>query len=57
MLAIVVAAVVTIIASFGAAWFGARLQRKWTPNPIRPIENLGDRIEATTAFISSGDER
>jgi hypothetical protein len=46
MLAIVVAGVVTIIASFGAAWFGARLQRKWTPNPIPPIENLGSRIEA-----------
>ena len=35
----------TIVAAFGAAWFGARLQRKWTPNPIPPIENLGGRIE------------
>jgi hypothetical protein len=42
--AILITAAVTILASFGAAWLGARLQRKWTPNPVPPIEAVGGRI-------------
>ena len=42
--ALLVTAVVTIVAAFGAAWLGARLQRKWTPNPVPPIEAVGGRI-------------
>ena len=41
---LLIGAAVTIIASFGAAWLGARLQRKWTPNPVPPIEAVGGRI-------------
>jgi hypothetical protein len=53
MLAILVAAVVTVIAAFGAALFGARLQRKWTPNPIPAIENLAGRIEGLQQRMES----
>lgn len=45
MAALLIASVVTIIASFGAAYLGALLQRKWTPNPVPSIEKLGGRIE------------
>lgn len=53
MLGIIIAAAVTIVAAFSAAWFGARLQRKWTPNPIPPIEKLGGRIEELRHRIES----
>lgn len=52
MIGIAVTVVVTIIAAFGAAWFGARLQRKWTPNPIPPIKTLGERIEQRIEQLS-----
>jgi hypothetical protein len=42
--ALLITAAVTILAAFGAAWYGARLQRKSTPNPIPPIEAVGSRI-------------
>lgn len=44
MTALLIGAAVTIVAGFGAAWLGARLQRKWTPNPIPSIEALSGRI-------------
>jgi hypothetical protein len=45
MHALLIGGAVTIVASFGAAWLGARLQKKWTPNPNPSIEALGSRIE------------
>ena len=44
MAALLIGAAVTIIAAFGAAWLGARLQRKWTPNPIPSIDAIGGQI-------------
>jgi len=44
MTAQIVGYVVTLLAAFGAAWLGARWQRKWTPDPIPSIKELGSRI-------------
>ena len=58
MLALIIG-IVTIAASFGAAWLGAWLQRNWTPDPRpdiravearvnelrRPIENVEGRVQ------------
>jgi hypothetical protein len=41
---LLIGAAVTIIASFGAAWLGAGLQRKWTVNPVPSIEAVGGRV-------------
>jgi hypothetical protein len=53
MAALVIASVVTVIASFGAAYLGALLQRKWTPNPIPSIEKLGGRVEEVRQRIEA----
>jgi hypothetical protein len=42
--ALLITAAVTILAAFGAAWYGASLQRRSTPNPIPAIEAVGGRI-------------
>lgn len=44
MIALLIGAVVTIVAAFGGAWLGAALQRKWTPNPIPVIDELGRNL-------------
>lgn len=54
--ALLIGAAVTIIAAFGAAWLGARLQRKWTPNPVPSMEALGDRITELQQRIEANEE-
>ncbi len=54
--ALLIGAVVTIIAAFGAAWLGARLQRKWTPNPIPSIDALGGRITELRQRMEAAEE-
>lgn len=44
MVTLLIGAFVTIVAAFGGAWLGAALQRKWTPNPIPVIDQLGQKL-------------
>lgn len=40
----IVATVVTVITPFGAAYYAAWLQRKWTPDPIPAIKDVESRV-------------
>jgi len=53
MAVLLITSAVAIVASFGAAYLGALLQRKWTPNPIPSIEKLEGRVEEVRQRIEA----
>ena len=60
MIALIIAIVTIVVgalAAFGAAYYGARLQRKWTPDPIAAIESVANRVNELQRPLQSFENR